>query len=104
MKKFLYVSIFCLLLSGSFFAGSWFRERETARRITSERPLDPQNEDTVNRSPTPGKRVSLPLEMEGAGEEGVADSSFSMPPGTVRITSEKQQTMGVRLGPVEKKH
>ncbi len=78
MKKLGFILLFLVILVASFLAGSWFSQRERAKsRSTGVKSLQ-------------------------VGEEPANDSS-SMPPGTVKITSEKQQVIGVRLGHVEKK-
>jgi Cu(I)/Ag(I) efflux system membrane fusion protein len=78
MKKLVLILLFLVILLASFFAGSWFSQREGAKgRSAGVRSLQ-------------------------VGEESENDTS-SMPPGTVKITPEKQQAIGVQLGLVEKK-
>ena len=78
MKKSVFILLFLVILVASFLAGSWFSQQERA------------------------KSRSAGVKSLQVGEEPENDSS-SMPPGTVKITPEKQQTIGVRLGIVEKK-
>ena len=78
MKKLVFILLFLVILVASFLAGSWFSRREGA------------------------KTRSVGVRSLQVGEEPENDTS-SMPPGTVKITPEKQQTIGVRLGIVEKK-
>ena len=78
MKKLVFILLFLVILVASFLAGSWFSHREGAKsRSAGVRSLQ-------------------------VGEEPENDTS-SMPPGTVKITPEKQQAIGVQLGHVEKK-
>ncbi len=80
MKKFLYAFLLLALLSGAFLAGSWYEQRENTKIIPSF-VKSTTNTDTVT--------------------DTNIDTS-SLPPGTVRITPEKQQVIGVRTGVVEK--
>ena len=84
MKKVLYSLLLLAFLSGAFLAGSWYNQREVAK-------VNPP----VVKSPAvnPGKTPEIDKD---------ADIS-SLPPGTVRINSEKQQAIGVRVASVEKK-
>lgn len=80
MKKFLYGFLLLALLSGAFLAGSWYKHRENTK-INPSFAKPTTNTDTVT--------------------DTNIDTS-SLPPGTVRITPEKQQVIGVRTGVVEK--
>ena len=80
MKKFLYGFLLLALLSGAFFAGSWYRKSEPAK-------ADPSLAKSSTRTHTDT-------------DTNIDTSSF--PPGTVRITPEKQQVIGVRTGVVGK--
>jgi membrane fusion protein, copper/silver efflux system len=85
MKYLLTTILFLALLAGGFLAGSWYRQGETAK-------VHPQE----TKSPS----VSV-----GAKHDAVADTHLdasALPPGTVRITPDKQQMVGVRTGVVEK--
>jgi len=75
MKKYLYASLMLLLLCGAFLAGSWFSQREDAK---------------VNPSVGSNNRPDTGTDLS------------SLSPGTVRISHEKQQVMGVRTGVVER--
>src|SRR4030042_3814272 len=81
MKKFLYGFLLLALLSGAFLAGSWYKQRENTK-------INPPivKSSVINPDKTPDTDT---------------DSS-SLPPGTVRITPEKQQVIGVRTGVVGK--
>ena len=74
MRNLLAAILFLALLSGSFFAGSWYTQREAVK----------------------GKSENKSDAQVAANEEA------SLPPGTVRIIPEKQQIIGVRIGQVEK--
>jgi len=84
MKKFLYVFGLFLLLFGSFLAGSWYKQRETAK---------------VGPSGVNSSAVNTDLR---SGTDTVTDTD-SMPPGSVKISPEKQQAIGVQIGLVQKK-
>jgi multidrug efflux pump subunit AcrA (membrane-fusion protein)/YHS domain-containing protein len=74
MRNLLAAILFLALLSGSFFAGSWYTQREAVK----------------------GKSENKSDAQVAANEEA------SLAPGTVRIIPEKQQIIGVRIGQVEK--
>jgi len=79
MKRVLYTLLILALLVGAYLAGSWRSQQKTVRdKASGEKP------------PT-----------AAVGEKPDADTS-SLPPGTVRISPEKQQMIGVRIGEVEK--
>jgi len=85
MRTLLTTIIFIILLAGSFLAGSWYRDRETVKVQAPE--------------------VRSPSVSSDAKPDTVADSDIdasSLPPGTVRITPERQQVVGIRTGVVEK--
>ena len=85
MRYLLTAILFLALLAGSFLAGSWYRQGETAK---------------VHLPETKSLSVSA-----GAKSSTVADTDIdpsSLPSGTVRITPDKQQMVGVRTGVVEK--
>jgi RND family efflux transporter MFP subunit len=80
MKKFLFTFGVLVLLGAGFLAGSWYRKSEPAK-------IDPSSAKPATNTDT------------------VTDTNIdtsSLPPGTVRITPEKQQVIGVRSGVVEK--
>jgi Cu(I)/Ag(I) efflux system membrane fusion protein len=85
MRKLLTAMLFLALLAGSFWAGSRYRHRETAEANPSG--------------------VKSPTAHASANPHAVTDTdpdTSSFPPGTVRITPEKQQLIGVRVAPVER--
>ncbi len=79
MKQLSIAILFLILLAGSFFAGSWFQDRKTSTSKPSAAVLA---DDT------------------GANQDSEPDTD--MPPGTVRISPDRQQMVGVRTGIVEK--
>ena len=106
MKKYLYAVLFVLLLVVTFASGYWFSQRTPGAGGTSgERKVlyytDPMN---------PGQRYDKPgvapcgmaLEPVYADSNNEKSGMAAMPNGTVRINTEKQQLIGVRVEPVEK--
>ena len=79
MKKFLYSVLIPAILIGIFLGGAWYGRREPVK----------------HNSPAEKSKVINP-----AGDAG--DDASSLPPGTVKITPEKQQIIGVRTGQVER--
>jgi len=80
MKKFIYAFLFLVLLSGAFLTGSWYKQRESSK-------------------------TNPPFLKSTTNTDTVTDTNIdtsSMPPGTVSITPEKQQVIGVRTGVVGK--
>jgi membrane fusion protein, copper/silver efflux system len=77
MRKLIWIVLLLVILAASFLAGSWYGKRDTAMSTADIKP-------------------SRLIEESG-------NDTSSMPPGTVRITPEKQQMIGVKLGTVEKK-
>jgi len=93
MKKLLTAITFLALLAVSFWAGSWYNQRETAK---------------VNPSGVKSTVVSTDVQS-GTTTVTVTDTdtatnigTSSLPPGTVTITPDKQQVIGVRTGVVGK--
>ncbi|MBI5578106.1 MAG: efflux RND transporter periplasmic adaptor subunit [Deltaproteobacteria bacterium] len=82
MKHLLSAILFLALVAGSFFAGSWFNDQQT-RKASG---LTPQPVTTGSDN----------------GADTEIDMDSSLPPGTVRITPERQQMVGVRTAIVEK--
>jgi len=83
MRKLLTAIIFFALLAGSFWAGSWYKQNETAK-VKSSGP----------------KSTAV---ITGGRSDTVTDTDTgSLPPGSIRVTPEKQQMIGVRTAVVEK--
>jgi membrane fusion protein, copper/silver efflux system len=107
MKKFLYPALLLILLAGTFLAGSWYTPREIAGNAVSEGRrvlyyVDPMNPSHTSENPglAPCGMKMEPVYAEGQGQ--TAGSMPSMPPGTVKISPEKQQIIGVKVGLAEK--
>ncbi len=77
-KKYLFAFLILSLLIGSFAAGSWFSKRETKT-----------------------DRLIVKSRVVNATERAETDTSH-FPPGTVNVSSEKQQLIGVKIATVEK--
>src|SRR3989339_195761 len=102
---YLYGLIFFILLVG-FLAGSWYEkprvtkmgETRSGRKILYY--VDPMN--PAHTSPEPGL-APCGMRMEPVYADGEAQTPGGLlPPGTVRVSPQKQQLTGVRLAPVEK--
>jgi Cu(I)/Ag(I) efflux system membrane fusion protein len=109
MKKSLYILFVLLLLAGSFLAGSWYSHREPARGPASEARrvlyyVDPMNPSHTSDKPglAPCGMKMEPVYADDAAGQTSGNFSSSMPPGTVKISAEKQQVIGVRIGQVKK--
>jgi RND family efflux transporter MFP subunit len=85
MKKFMYAFLLLVLLGGAFLTGSWYSRREVPRTNPSV---------VKSAAVNPAERPDTDTDTDTGGS--------SMLPGTVRITSEKQQVIGVRTGVVGK--
>ena len=80
MKKSFYAFSLAIIIIASFLAGSWYSWREIAKvNLSGVKSQDSSKSATVTDTVT-----------------------FSLPSGTVRISPEKQQAIGVRIGTVEK--
>ena len=84
MRKFLYAFLVLALLGAGFLAGSWYRKSEPAK-------ADPSSAKSSTDTGTPTDT-----------DTNTHTDISSFPPGTVRITPEKQQLIGIKTGVVEK--
>ena len=84
MKKSLYPILIILVIVGSFWAGSWYSQRKAEK---------------VESSGVKSSAVNADVKPDTVTD---TDTS-SLPPGTVQITPERQQAIGVRVGVVDKK-
>ncbi len=107
MKLRYIVPILLLIAAGSFLAGSWATFHGSRPAPAPERRIlhyvDPMN--PALKSDKPGiAPCGMPLEPVYAdpGDSAGKDLLASMPPGTVRISPERQQIIGVRVMKVEK--
>ena len=109
MKKSIYTLLILLLLAGSFLAGSWYSHREPATGSASEGRrilyyVDPMNPAHTADKPGLahcGMKMEPVYADDPAGQTS-GTTSTSMSPGTIRISPEKQQMIGVRIGQTEK--
>ncbi len=97
--------IVVLIVAGSFLAGSWATFQGSRSDKTPERKIlyyvDPMNPGF--RSDKPGiASCGMPLEPVYADEGDTAALKASLPPGTIRISPERQQLIGVKTMTVEK--
>ncbi len=108
MKKPLVVISLLALLFGSFLSGAWYSRHGTGGNHDTERRIlhyvDPMN--PTNTSVKPGiAPCGMPMEPVYGDEEssgyGFSDAARSMSPGTVKITPQKQQLIGVQIGTVK---
>ena len=107
MKKSLFTLLFLVLLLASFRGGTWYSRHwlDGNHNPGGERPIlhyaDPMN--PANVSDTPGiAPCGMPMEaVYGDGETAGPGAGGAMPPGTVNITPQKQQIIGVRIGTAE---
>jgi len=108
MKKAIYAVLLTVLVVGSFLAGTWYRHRldggnaaPAARKILYY--VDPMH--PAYKSDKPGIAPDCGMELVPVYEDGSTGGgggSAGMPPGSVNISSEKQQLLGVRVASVER--
>jgi membrane fusion protein, copper/silver efflux system len=94
MKRVLYAVFLLVIIAGTFWAGSRFSRREA---------VEPNRSDAKSSLVT---TAQVPDNHTGANTETDTDTDTdvsSLPPGTVRIIHKRQQTIGLRVGTVEKK-
>ena len=105
VRKYWYVPAAVILLACLFLLGSWYGQNKVAgqpgggsRRILYY--VDPMN--PAHTSPEPGLApCGMKMEPVYAENEG-QPAGAAMPPGSVKISPEKQQVIGVRVAKVEK--
>lgn len=103
LKKPVYLAVLLVVLVAvSFLAGSWHHSRK-APVAAGERKIlyyvDPMN--PAHTSPTPGL-APCGMKLEPVYADGGSQApGASLPPGSIKITPEKQQLLGVRVAPVE---
>jgi Cu(I)/Ag(I) efflux system membrane fusion protein len=109
MNKRFYLVLMLVLVVGAFVAGSWYTRRNAAstasvggRKILYY--VDPMNPSHTSDKPglAPCGMKMEPVYADGSGEVS-GGTGPSMPLGTVKITPEKQQLIGVRVGTAETK-
>jgi membrane fusion protein, copper/silver efflux system len=105
VRKPLYLILFLVILA-AFLAGSWVGSRSTGHPGTASgrrilHYVDPMN--PAHTSATPGLApCGMKMEPVYADGEGQEAPPANLPPGAVKVTSRKQQLIGMRLGVVEK--
>jgi multidrug efflux pump subunit AcrA (membrane-fusion protein)/YHS domain-containing protein len=105
MRKTVYAVLLLFLLLGSFWGGMWFSGRGGGGDESSrgERKIlyyvDPMNPAHTSDKPGPAP-CGMPMEPVYADEDNAGGSS-SMPPGTAKVTPEKQQMIGIRVEEVK---
>jgi len=109
MRKLVYGALLVMLLAVSFLAGHLYNPRQPARDVSTARRIlyyvDPMNPAHTSDKPgiAPcGMKMEPVYAEDGSPGQGPGSVPTSMSPGTVRITPEKQQVIGVRTGVVEK--
>lgn len=83
MKKLIYFVLILAVAIGSFLVGRLYNQRSGGK-----------NPDSIVKQPIQDRKVTTKESQE---------EPASLPPGTVRISPERQQMVGVRVGHVEKK-
>jgi membrane fusion protein, copper/silver efflux system len=104
MKKIIVGTTIVAILATTFFAGYWYSKGPSSETEAGDRTIlyyvDPMNPG--NRYDKPGiAPCGMALEPFYGDGDG-SGRSASMPPGTVMITPEKQQLIGVRIEQVAK--
>jgi len=83
MKKVLFAAFILILVLGAFLIGSWY------------------NQQNAMKSKASGVKAQQ-LESDDQANDQASGDISSMPPGTVKITPQKQQMIGVRVEKVER--
>lgn len=99
-----------VLITLSFFAGSWYQKRSGTPGEQGGRkvlywvdPMHPSyKSDKPGIAPDCGMKLE-PVYADGGPAQGQSEEMAGMPPGTVKIGSDRQQLIGVKVGTVEKK-
>jgi membrane fusion protein, copper/silver efflux system len=108
MKKHLNILVMLILLTGAFLGGAWYTKRTVGRAEGAAGGrqvlyyVDPMNPAHTSNNPGPAP-CGMPMEPVYSDERtaGGEDSPQHMPPGSARISSQKQQMMGIQVAPVE---
>jgi Cu(I)/Ag(I) efflux system membrane fusion protein len=109
MKKPLYAVLLCVLLVGSFLGGVWYNHGGAAKNAGPGERRVLYYVDPMNPSHTSDKPGTAPCGMafepvyadDALMGQGAGNVAASASPGTVRITPQKQQMIGVQTGSVE---
>ncbi len=110
MKRLLYLAVVLALIAGAYWAGSRRGQQNTAAHASRDTRkvlyyVDPMN--PAHTSDKPGK-APCGMDMEPVYADatlGTASRSelASLPAGTIKVSPEKQQLIGVRIAAAEKK-
>ncbi len=108
MRKLAYTSVVVVLVLVSFLGGVWWNHRAStpssdARQLLHYTcPMHPQyKSDRPGDCPSCGMRLE-PVYADGTGNATPGGDGTALPAGAVKVSSERQQTIGVRLGIVER--
>ncbi len=110
MKKSMSAIFLFLVVLASFLAGHWLRtppESETAsangRKILYyQDPMHPSyKSDKPGIAPDCGMKLEPVYADENGAPQAAEDNSASLPPGTVQVSSEKEQLIGVQMAEAE---
>jgi len=110
MSKRLLLTGILLLMAGSFLCGAWFSYHAAKQKtVTGERKVhhyvDPMHPSYTSDKPGLAPDCGMKLEpVYAAGSQGSSGTKAgsNLPPGTVLITPERQQLIGVTTAPAEK--
>jgi membrane fusion protein, copper/silver efflux system len=110
MRRASYHILLGVLLVGSFLAGSWYAHRDGSTNATPGGRkvlyyVDPMH--PAYKSDKPGIAPDCGMELVPVYEDGSlggpGGSPGGFPPGTVRISSDRQQMIGIRVAQVERR-
>jgi len=107
-KKSLILIFVLVLIAGSFFAGYHYSQRATKNKLSGERKVlyyvDPMHPSYKSDKPGIAPDCGMKLEPVYADGSGVSAPSESVAaPGTVKISTDRQQLIGVKVATVEKR-
>lgn len=106
MSKRLVILVILLLMGVSFLAGAWISYRTAKQGSSAEgrkilHYVDPMHPSYTSDKPGIAPDCGMPLEPVYA-DGTVGSGGAALPPGTVRVSPEKLQTIGVKLAIVER--
>ncbi len=99
MKKSLYAFFLAIIIIASFLAGSWYSRREPAK----VNPPGVKSQDSAKNATVTDTGRHTESDTENPSARSANGPYSSLPPGAVKISFEKQQAIGVRIGIVENK-
>ena len=102
------IALGLLLVAGAFLAGTRWAHRNSGPAsqqtavVAYACPMHPQyRSDRAGDCPSCGMRLE-PVDAPGEANPAAADDGTALPASAVRVSPERQQTIGVRLGVVER--